>query len=470
MPSIIKGWLICILGSFICMALMAYKSNMQNPDYADSRQYIASAYNLSNYGIYSQNIRDGANVEPAIGREPGFPYALSFLFDLKLEEMSAITPTCLSTPEGCGLKPYASAQWLNRLLFALAGIVTFWASYKIFSTLTLASIGGASIWLNPKMQSSMDQVVSDPLALFLVCSLTLSFIFAAKTHTSKNTYLFASFSGIILGLLILTKAVFLYFLYAAAGLGLIYLLVFPNGRKKLNHFALPMLLFVVFAAMSPALWMKRNSDISGQYSLTDSREGIALSARNIFHDMSVAEYFTAFLYWTPSFGDNLARRYLPESAWKRFDTRNPDGFFLAGHHNFGKDVRMIVDAQGISRQEATAIQTRALKKDIITNPIKHIITTIPLFYRGIIRDIFILLSFPGLIFLTYRCLKRNDILILVALSPALFNMIFYPLISLNVGRYQITAAPAFAFGLIAFFITFSEWRKRKKINSLSSTA
>ena len=122
MSHIFKGWLICLLGSIICLALMAYKSNMQNPDYADSRQYISSAYNLSNYNIYSQNLRTGEDVAPAIGREPGFPLILSYLFDQKFEGTELITPECLLSEPGCGLKPYKSAQWLNRILFALAGI------------------------------------------------------------------------------------------------------------------------------------------------------------------------------------------------------------------------------------------------------------------------------------------------------------------------------------------------------------
>lgn len=450
----------------MCLALMAYKSNMQNPDYADSRQYIASAYNLSNYGIYSQDLRNGTNVAPGIGREPGYPYVLSFLFDLKFDKMDSITPSCLTTSEGCGLAPYSSAQWLNRIFFALAGISMFWATYKIFNTLALATVGGASVWLNPKMQSSMDQVVSDPLALLLVCSLTLSFIFAALANSKKNTLLFSASSGIILGLLILTKAIFLYFLYAIIGIGFIYLLflLLSKGRAKITQIALPMLLLIIFSAISPALWMKRNSEITGGYLLTDSREGIALSARNIFHSMSVEEYFTAFLYWTPSFGDNLARRYLPERAWERFNTRDANGFFLAGHHNFGKEVRKLIETKNVTGQEATAIHTNALKMEILDNPVKHALTTIPLFYRGIIRDNFIPLSLIGLIFLFYKCIKRREVLLLIALSPSLFNMIFYPLVSLNVGRYQITAAPAFAFGLVAFVIAFGEWRKRRKSN------
>ncbi|MEL0113093.1 MAG: hypothetical protein VW835_15285, partial [Rickettsiales bacterium] len=80
-------------------------------------------------------------------------------------------------------------------------------------------------------------------------------------------------------------------------------------------------------------------------------------------------------------------------------------------------------------------------------------TTLPVIYRGIWADEFALFSFPLLIACLWISVKQRRWDIVLVLSPGLFNLIFYALISYNIPRYQTTAAPdlslALAVGVMA---------------------
>ncbi len=453
-------WIICLIGSLICLGLMAAKSKLDAPDRHDSRQYIAAGYNLNTYGLYSQSMADDHNITPGIGREPGFPLVLAAIYRLGLGGIEAATMACLATEAGCGVQPYTAVQWLNRIFFALAGVLLFQFCLNVTSSLKLATVAGASVWLNIKLQSSMDQIVSDPLALFLVCGFSFLLLKTGKTNCDRTRVGLAGAAGFCLSFLILTKAIFLYFFYLAV--------VFCGGlllfhaRKRIKSFLPAVLIFVLCAALLPALWIKRNGEVSGEYKITDSRAGIALSARNVFHDMTLQEYFTSFVYWFPGSGDNWSEKFIPEQHWIRFKEQNPDGFYLKGHTAFGENVARLSAEQGRTPQDAEQIWTTTLKNQVLSSPLTHALTTIPLFYRGVLADVFIAFSLPGMIFLVFWAIRHKDWILITAMSPAFFNLIFYPLISLNIARYQITAAPAFSMGLVFFCIMVQCWKKRKK--------
>ncbi|WP_420548626.1 hypothetical protein [Curvivirga sp.] len=462
-----KAWLICLIGSLICVGLMAARSKMDHPDRNDSMQYIAAAHNLSSYGIYSQSLAGKKeSIKPGIGREPGFPFVMAQIYNLGLGSIEEATMTCLRSEDGCGVKPYKSVQWLNRIFFALAGIAMFWLSLTFFSSLKLATLAGSSVWLNIKMQSSMDQIVSDPLSLVLVCGFTLLAAKTLITTNHKKKILLAITTGFSLSFLILTKAIFMYFFYLACIILIGYFIAIKIDKVQIKKFALPALVFIITSALLPALWINRNGEVSGHYRLTDVREGIALSARNIFHDMTLPEYFTSFIYWIPGSGDNLARKFIPKEHWTRFDLSNPDGFFRKGHSDFSMHMKRLIKEDKMTHEEAHQAWTRELKDQILSNPVTHALTTIPLFYRGILRDIFIPLSLPGMIFLIFWAFRNRQMILLAVLSPAFFSLVFYPLVSLNVSRYQITAAPAFAMGLVFFFVMLHEWKKKRKEKTL----
>ncbi len=460
------AWIICIIGSLICIGLMQYKSEAEKPGVADAAQYMAGAYNLHHYGIYSQNLINSLNVTPEVGREPGFPFVTSLLMKLDLFGIGSLGADCIYTDHGCSPELFKSVQLMNKIFFAISGICLFWSVFIIFGSLKLAIVGGSSIWLNLQMQKNMDYAISDPFALLIVSLINLVFVASIRT---KNKNIPAIGVGLLFGALILTKAIFLFFLYLAIIIAF-FVFVIPRSRRALSGMMIPMLLFVFCAGIGPMLWMKRNFDISGDFALSDSRSGIALSTRVVFNEMTPQQYAASFVYWTRGFGDNLAKKIFPKEVWGPFDDYVKDGFYDRGQFGFQRIVDKMVKDEGLSDQAAEDKHTTALMRSVLTQPITHAIVTLPMIYRGIWVDLFAWISVPALFVLLCKSVKRKDVFLLILLSPAIFNLVFYALVSLNIPRYQITAAPAFTFGLVFFFILVGEWRKKRKSQKLKNIA
>ena len=115
--------------------------------------------------------------------------------------------------------------------------------------------------------------------------------------------------------------------------------------------------------------------------------------------------------------------------------------------------------QGLGRIAAEQLIDRDLRNTILGNLPVHAVTTLPVFYRGIWIDEFIVLSLPALVLLLLSAVRRLDWPLLFALSPGVFSLLFYALFSLYIPRDQITALPALALasGWLAF-VLHARWR------------
>jgi hypothetical protein len=70
--------------------------------------------------------------------------------------------------------------------------------------------------------------------------------------------------------------------------------------------------------------------------------------------------------------------------------------------------------------------------------------TLPLFYRGIWIDEFVVLGLPLFVWMLFRAVRRRDVGLVLLLSIGAFNLLFYAAFSLNIPRYQMTAVPVVA--------------------------
>lgn len=464
-----KDWflmlLICLVGSALCMGIMWGQSKMENPFYADSDQYIKGAYNLYHHQTFSERIND-IEVKPSLGREPGWSFAIAVFGHID-PAFQSLTSKCLSA-KNCKKEQASGIQWLNRVLFASAGIFVFFTGYLITGRVLGASIAGGAIWLNRIAQKNMEQVVSDPLALFLVAL----FVFMLALGIKYKSIWFWAGAALSLACLALTKGVFYYFglLFILGWLGLgLYKTIKERSLKPCNP--LKLLVFAVVFLIPILSWMDRNHQISGEYRLSNSRVGVVLSAREIYNHMTLAQYFTSFVYWTRTIGDNLTYAVIDKEVWADFESNNPDGFFLKSHSRYGPEVSAKSTELNISRKEAEKIIDKHYMTAIFSNPLTHAVVTLPLFYRGLWIDEFFMLSLPALIWIVFLCWKHNEARIVVILSSSLFNLIFYALVSLNVPRYQMTALPGFALAIALSFVilaergVFDKWKKRLRLTN-----
>ena len=276
-------------------------------------------------------------------------------------------------------------------------------------------------------------------------------------------------SGSTLAMLALTKAVYFYFalVFFTAGF-LVVAYAFVKHRHVFAYSVVSLILFGSSVFVPIGAWMDRNAAITGNYQLSDSRGGIALNTREVLNHMTVAQYFTSFLYWTRGFGDNLARDFIDKKIWDEFQIDNPKGFYLRAQLGYPQLVHDRMIAENITEKEASKIIDGELVRKIVTNPLTHIAVSVPVIYRGMWVDQFAWLSMPFLFWVVALSLKNRNWFLLALLSPGLFNILFYASFSLNIPRYQMTTAPTFALVLAIGLLMLGERGFYKRLRSLFS--
>ena len=421
----------------------------QQPDYGDSSEFLGAAYNLAKSGVYSQRLRDEPAV-PGLGREPGYAAFLALLMRLD-PRFAAFTPDCLGDDKDCRAL-YGLVQWSNAVFVALAGGLIFLAARALFGTPVAGAVAGGHLWLNFEATDGLFYIMSDFLALFLVALLTYAAVRACRSGALAAW----AAVGLIGAALTLTKAVYLYFAVLVVAVALLYLIFgHDNRRRGLAAMALALALY----AVPVGGWMARNLEVGDSFSVTVNRGGIALSTRVVFNDMTPAQYAAAFVFWTRGFGDSLARDLFDEATWGPFRIDRKDGFYLTGQLGYGQRVQAVMADRGLDRPAARAAVDRELRAAILGDLPTHAATTLPLFYRGIWIDEFVVISLPALIALAFLALWRRDWPLCLALGAGVFSLVFYALFSLNIPRYQITALPALALATGWLVAAAVAWRR-----------
>jgi hypothetical protein len=452
----------CTIGAFICLIWMGNLRDTQNPDYADASQYIGSAINIAKHGVVNDHLQaPNETAVPAISREPGYPLLLSFVLQID-DSLDQITRECLYQG-GCGTEPYVLGKWTNRILIVATGFMMFFAVRGITGSPFAAVFGGMHIWLNHQAHKNHDYMISDPLALFLSSLLVLTVVWAWK----KTNPMAWTVPAIVFVWLAFTKAIYIYFLPVALIAGLFIAVLSRNAwRSSISK----LIVFAIVAITPIFLWMDRNHDITGRYQFTDSRGGIALSTRVVFNEMGLIDYLAAFTYWTRGAGDGWAEDLFPPEVVQPFGWYEKDGYYLRGQLGFDKRVNEIIEKDGLTRLEAQDQAEKELKDAILGHPIKHIVTTLPLIYRGIWIDEFAVITFPAFIALLVYAMRRRQTILIVVLLPSLFSLVFYAAFSLNLARYQMTALPGFSIAFAFFALwareRFQTWRISRRTKSV----
>jgi len=451
--------LLAILGIGFVLGLVALALGKEhtNIDRLDAQQYLLAAYHLDEHGVFSQS-HAADDATPGLGREPGMGAALALL--RKVDPALDLTdPTCIATLEGCGREAYGGAIWLNRLFIALSGVACCLAAWLLSGRLAAAAVAGAHIWLNIEMQDGHDYIISDFLALFLTSLFTLAVVWAWR-----RSALAWILPGLVLAALILPKAVFFYFAILAIPIGLVCAGLFGGGRAR--ALVAGWMALGLVAALPVGGWMARNASMGGAWSVAgDWRGGLSLSTRVVFNEMTPEQYLAAFVFWTRGFGDDLAEDLFEPEVWRSFRFEEPGGFNDLGQVQYAHIVRAMAAEQGLSWEEARNQYDAELMRRIMTDPVVHSLTTIPLFYRGVWIDEFILFSLPAFFWLLVVAVRRRQGLVFLSLSPALFSFVFHAALSSNLPRFQIVATPGLAIALGLAVSALLAWRQARRAGS-----
>ncbi len=402
----------------------------------DLPDYLMQAWNLNHHGLLSQDISQPPR--PVLGREPGYPLLLAAL--MRTTALGGFQPSCLTQPGLCPRAMFRPALALGIGMALAAAAALGWAAFRLTGWRGAGVVGFGYVALNGQMWSWRHFPQSDYLGLLLACGLAALAAEWVLRQGLPQGRRWAAATGLCLGALILVKAAFLWLLPP-----LLLAWAWMRWRRAVllpRHAGLVLAL----AALPPALWMWRNGVQTGSFALTDARSGIALSTREVFDHMGWWDWLCAWVFWTRGFGDDLAQAVFPAAVWQPYLLDAAGGYYDVGQNRYPVLVQAAMTARGLPLAAAQAAVDREMLGAILAHPLGYLASLPALFWRGIWIDEFVLLGLPALALLVRRAWRLGDAAWLLALLPGVFNLVFYPAVSLNIPRYQITALPALGLG------------------------
>ena len=149
-------------------------------------------------------------------------------------------------------------------------------------------------------------------------------------RTGRSRYFVLS--GLLLGLLCLTKPSFLLLFPLALALSALYL--YRLAKPRPPHILRHLLAFSLAFACIVGAWMTRNLVSLGKFGLTEEYGAAVLIERFAYDDMTAREFFEAFPYCTPGIGELAFDLVNGNNSMHRFTYFTKDSFF-----NTGRDRR-----------------------------------------------------------------------------------------------------------------------------------
>jgi len=404
---------------------------------ADAMHYLAMAYNLQRYGTLSLSNNDKSPPEPTAYRAPGYPLflALGIALDPRLRRLDL--SSLLSAELQRRLWSLRYAQVFLLVLTSLFAMFIVWKiTYSLLASyFTLALVGFSSA----TTITQADRFYSEPLIGFLLITLSFCVLMLAD----RKTYLYFALVGTLLAFVTLTRAVYMYLPFFIIIYCLWLFKQSPSMRRK-AYIGTTLFLLCYFSVVGA--WIGRNYYHFGRPYITE-RGGGVLNIRAEYNMMNASEYFASFLYWYPS--SFTQKRLLPyffgHSVTARLNRGNENGFYQIGRSG---RTRLNIKYQNAPLADKILIQD-AIDR-IKSHPIKHILVSIPMAFRGTcVQAIY---PFMFLIFLTlfFLGLKNANIKLVGVFLPSIYSYVFYSLFSHNIPRYNIPIIPIVWIGVVLF--------------------
>ncbi len=430
------------------------------PAATDRDQYQRIAFNIARHGVFHDardSVREKAAEEPYSRREPGYPLYLAAVFASSPEFAAVPSWECVNDPDCEAAAPLNERVWrLTSLLGAAAVAVAFLATFVLTRSWTVsAGIGGAwSLLLIPFVLTQ--DVPSFLAGLFLLVHATL----AARTWR-KPRIATGVLSGIALGLLVLTKAVFQYW---PAGVALVLAAGLWRDADRRRTLAPACAALVLAAWVLTLPWMARNAVAAGHFGIS-GRDGEILAIRAEYGRMTWPELRGAFAYYSLPYNPLPARGEIPAAftgfphgllrslhdfamrwvepetfGYARFDRANPRGFYLRAKRMKG-DVaeRASRIAPGWLEGHQTtrdAVLKRAAADLIREDWLKQIALTLVFAERG--GTVFFI-PFAGL--LAGVAWKRRDASLVLLLLPVAYAYGAHAAATHFIPRYSLPFVP-----------------------------
>ena len=357
--------------------------------------------------------------------------------------------------------PPVNVKIIQLFLLMLSGLfVSFIAWIKTKNSLSAFAVFYLII-TTPALNIYARRYRSEILIIFLISIVSFA-LFIAFT---KNRNLYYTVSGILLALLTLTRAIFLYFIPV-----LVAFLYFQGYLKKINlrETNKKILFVLVPVVLITGSWMVRNF-VTFNRPFIASRGGFVLNARAEYNKMNLEEYFASFFFWSNCLHlYDAGTKLFCNTASERLDRTNPQGYFRqAKYERYHAAGGIKKTGRKITAADKTIMNSAVMK--ILRNPVKHLAVTVPIALRGIyvyrpitnsyrelkrtdIRRLKNFRSFFEYCFLNFLLffsffvvfftgLFKKDFPLTGALLPAFYSFSFYSLLTHNLPRYNAPLIP-----------------------------
>ncbi len=449
--------------AFVCF--IGAKAVDGDPPAFDGDHNFLMAYNLINAGVMSIDDSGQRLGLPATNyREPLYPLLLAGI-------MKAILPNPLPDLSCFRTKETDCGTLHERLKLLNVGlIIVLLAAFYVMFPLVAEALGlskrqggGLSfamitfIAAGSSYLAKVEFYYSDVLAGLLVflhgASLLLFITRGRKT--------WAVVCGLSLGAIVLTKAIFLYWMLMLC-LAIVGAAFLSWGRQPGRRAAVAML--IVIAVLPVGSWMTRNHVEIGSFSVSSGRDYQVLGVRAEYDAMRREEYFPGFVYFVPVYGWAAAEKWFDEKDYRRYVRNNPDSFFKVGQSREGLVGRQV--------EEGRSTYIAALSVFVEHLPM-HIATTalmtyrsffIPAGYRtlrvkvGALSNWMTMATFiihvtlvPSFILLCIWAVYRRDWFLLIFLAPAIFSVAIHAGLTHYIPRYNLPLIPLLFFSQFVLF-------------------
>ena len=259
----------------------------ETPITNDARQNLQAAYNLNAWGVFSVA---ATSEKPSADnyREPLTPFITSLL--IRLHEKFDHTPAfdVLASGRLCRTIKKINLFWAFLLLLGSAVLVVALTRSTIFAGLSVILIYLCFL-RNPEYIDTLCTEI--PTATIMIWT---SVLLTMGLRSGSRVVFFGA--GLLLGLLCLTKAVFLYLALPIVFIVLLCTLT-SSHICKVRTLTIG-LLFVVGITVAAGPWVLRNYNQFGSFSLA-LRGGAVLYGRTLRNTMNMNEVIAAFYLWGP---------------------------------------------------------------------------------------------------------------------------------------------------------------------------
>jgi len=429
---------------FFCF-FYAFKLDHRGVGGGDELGFIRGAYHLVHSGVMS----DDANREnpvPTARRAPGYSLFLAAGIQLVPDLLNHDFECVFEFKKGVAQEPEALV-WLKRMqavLLLATALMTAWlvlefTGKRVPAYLTLWFIG-----FHPFLGRYVNRLYAETFGAFLITLFSVALYLGLK----RKSIFHLAMSGFILGYLTLTFSQWKLVGFVTIPSIALYILLTKEHWKKL---VVGLIVMTTLWVAMFSYWEKRNEGLAG-YKFLSAGGGTVLQVRSLYDTMPWSAYWSSFAYWSRApllkkalitFVDKehyvALVRHDEDSVYQHARARRE---FLAKKHDL-KGENGLLELNNLLMVEA--------KQRILENPVRHLLTSIPIAYRTMMNPTFSVL-YIGVYFLfmfaVYKTIRNKEWLLAVLLASPFALFGFNWLVTHGLPRYSEQATPLLVLGAV----------------------